>query len=113
MTQWPPGGALFTNTKKKSDRAPDFNGNIQFSQELIDYLVAMIEEDPDEYPKLEISGWRKKSKSGTPWTSLAASNPYEHREEFQRRQARPTKGNRGPVSNEPSMFDVDDDEIPF
>lgn len=52
-------GILFPNSKRKSDKSPDYNGHICL--------------DGREF---YISGFKKKSKQGTTFMALSLGNPY-------------------------------------
>lgn len=60
-------GALFKNTKKSSEKAPDFSG-------------------PFTGPngeELEIAGWVRESRNGTKLISVKVSEPYKKKEQTQ------------------------------
>ena len=65
-----PFGALFKVREKKSDKAPDYNGNIDVDKELIDLVQSGAE-------KIQLAGWLKTAKSGNKYISLRVSAPYE------------------------------------
>lgn len=83
-----PFGALFKVRQKKSDKAPDYNGNLDVDKELIDLVQSGAE-------KVQLAGWLKTSKTGNKYISLRVSAPYEK------------KNNSGGSSNS------SDDDIPF
>lgn len=83
-----PFGALFKVREKKSDKAPDYTGNIDVDQELIDLVQSGNE-------KVQIAGWLRTGKSGNKYISLRVSAPYE-------------KGNNGG-----RRASTNDDDIPF
>lgn len=83
-----PFGALFKVRQKKSDKAPDYNGNLDVDKELIDLVQSGAE-------KVQLAGWLKTSKTGNKYISLRVSAPYEN------------KNNSGGSSNS------SDDDIPF
>ena len=74
MSDYPPGGALFLQTNKRSEKAPDYSGNLEISKELFKYL---LEEAKAGRPiKMDLAGWKKQSKSGTTFLSIVANKPY-------------------------------------
>ena len=74
MSDYPPGGALFLQTNKRSEKAPDYSGNLEISKELFKYL---LEEAKAGRPiKMDLAGRKKQSKSGTTFLSIVANKPY-------------------------------------
>lgn len=109
MPQYPARGALFNNEKGKarSDKAPDYQGNLELDEATIRYLYNLLEEGVYEgdYPKVELSAWIKKSREGGKrWMSVSAQIPYKDRD----RAA--SMGKRNGSSRE---HDIGEDEIPF
>lgn len=74
-TKYPPGGVLFINKKKTTDRQPDYTGNLEISRELLGELVAAAKAGKEI--KMDISGWKKQSKAGNNFLSIVAKKPYE------------------------------------
>lgn len=106
---YPPGGALFNNTRKgNNDRAPDVTGNLEISKEVLDHLNDCARRGVEM--KMDLSGWKKPTKTGGSFFSLSAKVPYNQ----QQTQAPPPRQqtSRQPVRQQPSAFDLDD-EIPF
>jgi len=93
MSNYPPGGVLFQQDKKRSPKAPDYTGNLEISRETLNHLIAMAKKN--EPLKMQLSGWIKPTRTGGTFISLSASKPYEKPES----------------SGSPSR-DIDD-EIPF
>jgi len=97
-----PGGALFKNNKKTSDRHPDLTGFVELNQEAAQSIVDQLNRGI-EYPKLEISAWTKVSQKGNKFISMSAKKPWE-------------KGNQASSRDfqapEPHHNDMDD-SIPF
>ena len=60
-------GALFTNSYKKSDKQPDFKGNITLERSLLKQLLS---ESNDENIKIALSGWNRQGRNGD-FVSLA------------------------------------------
>lgn len=76
---YPPGGALFTNQRKTSDKHPDYRGNLEIS---VDLLKIMVEQHKaGEKINMDLVGWKKTSKSGTTFLSLKAEKPYKKEEQ--------------------------------
>lgn len=84
-----PFGALFKVREKKSDKAPDYNGNIDVDKELIDLVQSGAE-------KIQLAGWLKTAKSGNKYISLRVSAPYEKK-----------------TNNSGGRRASDDDDVPF
>lgn len=66
-----PFGALFKVKQKRSDKAPDYNGNIDVDEELIKLVQSGAE-------KIQLAGWLKTSKAGSKYISLKVSATYEN-----------------------------------
>jgi uncharacterized protein (DUF736 family) len=75
---YPPGGALFTNQRKTSDKHPDYRGNLEIGADLLKIMVE--QHRAGEKINMDISGWKKTSKSGTTFLSLKADKPYKKEE---------------------------------
>jgi uncharacterized protein (DUF736 family) len=75
---YPPGGALFTNDRKTNDKQPDYRGNLEISVDLLKLLVE--QHKGQEKINMDISGWKKTSKSGSTFLSLKAGPPYKKEE---------------------------------
>jgi hypothetical protein len=70
--QKPNSGTLFVSKTKKSEKSPDYYGDI---------LVRLSDFDlTNDTVKIRISGWKKQSRSGSNFLSLAIS-PSEERQE--------------------------------
>ncbi len=92
-------GSLNKNTKKTSDKAPDYNGKLELDAECIRYLVEGIKKG-DAKVKISISGWLKDGDWGK-WISLSMSTPFEKE-----------GGRPAPRPAPKASFDPDS-EIPF
>jgi len=57
-------GVLFNNNRKEKENQPDFTGNVIVND--VEYRLA---------------GWKRKSKKGMDYLSLAVSEPREERQE--------------------------------
>lgn len=95
-------GVLFTNDRKTKPGQPDFSGQLILSRELI--LFATNEIAAGREPKIAVKGWRKTSKAGKTFVSLAAEEPWDPAKAGQ--SAGPA---RQPAPSTPSY----DDDIPF
>lgn len=71
------GGALFTNTNKKSPKASDYRGDVTLEGELLDYI--MREAERGNPVKIELSGWKRQGRGGSTFISLSAQTPYSER----------------------------------
>lgn len=91
-------GALFTNSYKKSDKQPDFKGNITLERSLLKQLLS---ESNDENIKIALSGWNRQGRNGD-FVSLAY-DAYKKPEETAPQKYRETP--RKPASDE-DMADV-------
>lgn len=79
MPDYPPSGALFTNTRKTSDKHPDYTGSLEIS---MDVLKVLVEQAKSGQPiKMDIAGWKKTSKAGKSFLSILANKPYEKKQE--------------------------------
>lgn len=70
-----PSGALFVNDRKQAPNHPDYEGKIEFDDELVRCLQEQLR--AGETPTLELKGWKKTSKAGKPFLSLAPKVPYK------------------------------------
>jgi hypothetical protein len=75
MTQ----GALFINNRKKAANQPDFRGELTLSKALLKELVERVKEGKE--PKLSLSVWKKKSKAGNEYQSIAAQIHTEYKKD--------------------------------
>lgn len=69
--QWedrPNTGSLFHQSDKKSDKAPDYTGNVLIGEEVLDHI-----RKSGGSVKLRLAGWKKQAKSGTVYLSLSVS----------------------------------------
>ena len=65
-------GALFVNEKRSNPNAPDFRGDLYLDRA---FLKARLD-NSEELIKIQVSAWKKESKTGTKFLSLSASEPY-------------------------------------
>jgi len=71
-----PGGALFKNNKKTSDRHPDLTGFVELDRDAAQSIVDQLNSGV-QHPKLDVSGWTKVSQKGNKFISLSAKKPWE------------------------------------
>lgn len=75
MTQ----GALFINDRKGNSNQPDFRGELTLSKALLKELVERVKEGKEA--KLSLSVWKKKSKAGNEYQSIAAQIYTEYKKD--------------------------------
>ena len=75
MTQ----GALFINNRKKQTNHPDLRGELTLSKALLKELVAKVKEGKEA--KLSLAVWKKKSKAGNEYQSIAAQIFTEYKKD--------------------------------
>ena len=80
---------LFDNNDKKSEKSPDFGGNIEFSlsdaMALTEWITAQEGENNyagEKVVKIPVSAWHKMSKSGNSFISGAISVAKPEKEEI-------------------------------
>jgi uncharacterized protein (DUF736 family) len=64
----PDSGALFTNNKKTSDKAPDLRGDAVLSPELVRHLAGLV--NSKQPAKIRIAVWSKATSKGDKFLSL-------------------------------------------
>ena len=104
------GGALFANTRKTQQNAPDYRGELRLNAETVASIKEQLERGVQN-PAIEIAGWKKTSNSGTVYISMSGKKPYvkEGSQAPARSfQIRPQHQKHGGFSN-----DLDEDQIPF
>jgi hypothetical protein len=70
----PNTGALFPNNEKKTDKYPDMRGDVHLDKT---FLIQMMDKSKGATVKISLGAWKKESKEGLKFLSLAASEPYE------------------------------------
>jgi hypothetical protein len=70
-------GALFVNNRKNSPNQPDFRGELTISTALLKELVEKAK--ASEEPKLALAVWKKKSKAGNDFMSIAGQIHAEYK----------------------------------
>ena len=93
--QAPDNGSLFANQSKKTPKSPDYFGTIA-----IDLSNTVNFKTEDGLTIVKLSGWKKQSKSGTTYLSIAVDRWVPTAQE--QPKAKPSSG-----------FDDMDDSIPF
>ena len=80
---------LFDNNDKKSEKSPDFGGNIEFTlldaKALTEWITAQEGEDNyagEKVVKIPVSAWNKMSKNGSSFISGAVSKLKTEKEEI-------------------------------
>jgi len=75
MTQ----GALFINNRKQKASHPDFRGELTLSKALLKELVERVKEGKEA--KLTLAVWKKQSKAGNEYQSIAAQIHTEYKKD--------------------------------
>lgn len=119
MSAYPPSGRLWANNNKGNDRHPDYRGDIEFPNEVVQDLYAQMQKG--EVPKASVAGWRRESQAGNRYLSLFAKvwvpkeggqqRAPQHRAP-QQRQPDSTPHGRQQERRAPAQQTFDD-EIPF
>jgi len=73
-TAYPPGGVLFPNRRKTTDKHPDMTGNLEISKDLLKELLEAAK--AGKPIKMDVSAWSKTGNSGK-FLSLKASKAWE------------------------------------
>jgi hypothetical protein len=66
--EYPNKGSLFPATVRKSDKSPDFFGSVKVDRS---YLRDLMEKHDEDLIEIKLSGWKRESKTGTRFVSLA------------------------------------------
>ena len=114
--QYPATGGLFAQREKRSDKSPDYSGMISLEMEVVNDLIKQKEEGISQ-PKINLVGWKKMSKAGSPYLRLIGNIERERQE----KQHGYTKSNEPTRAIEDLRTDQQqhsssndlDDEIPF
>lgn len=78
MTEYPPSGVLFANKKKTKQNSPDYTGNLELDDEVVNDLVEQVSRGVGK-PKIILAGWKKVAKkTGDTFLSLRGSK-FEER----------------------------------
>jgi hypothetical protein len=84
---YPPSGVLFTNDRKQKANQPDYTGDLELSDEVINDLVDQMSRGSSK-PKLRLAGWKKTSKkTGKTFVSLLGSKFEERQQQAPQPQA--------------------------
>jgi hypothetical protein len=81
-------GALFPRDKR-SPKAPDMGGELELSKDTVAYLVNCLKAGKEA--KIEISAWRKRSKSDLTFLSCQVQIPFAARKGQNVTQLRPAE----------------------
>ena len=65
---FPNTGSLFSSTVRKSPKSPDFWGGVAVDRA---YLKHLLEQTAEDHVVIKLSGWKKESKTGNRFLSLA------------------------------------------
>jgi len=106
--QYPATGGLFAQREKRSDKSPDYSGMISLEMEVVNDLIKQKEEGISQ-PKINLVGWKKMSKAGSPYLRLIGNIERERQEQ----QHGYTKSNAPQPQQQQSSSAELDDEIPF
>jgi hypothetical protein len=71
------GFALFHQTRKRNDKAPDFRGDGKLDKKTIEYIIEEVRAGRN--PTLEIVGWMRQGRKGK-FQSISINIPYEERD---------------------------------
>ena len=104
MTDYPPSGVLFSNNKKKTEKQPDFTGDLELSDEVVNDLVDQMSRGITK-PKLSLAGWKKVSRKGLNFMSLVGS--------VQRERSQNSYDGTNNNTPAPGATNKDDDSIPW
>lgn len=74
-------GSLFIRDKR-SPKAPDVGGDITIGGDVLTYILDLMNKG-EQTIKLEIAGWKRRSRNGDDFTSLAVNIPYSERDNYQ------------------------------
>jgi hypothetical protein len=61
-------GGLFVSTVKKTEKSPDYFGTIKVDR---NYLKFLMEQHDQDGVEIKIGGWKRESKNGNRFISLA------------------------------------------
>ena len=73
---YPNTGAMFAR-EKKSEKAADMGGDFTLEGDVLDYVIRCAERG--EPVKLEIAGWKRRTRQGGQMLSVKIQTPYEQR----------------------------------
>jgi hypothetical protein len=83
-------GGLFVSSVRKTEKSPDYFGSVKVDRAYLKFLMEQHDEDGVE---IKISGWKRESKTGSRFISLAIDT-YVKKEEAK------------PVSNEKDEWEI-------
>jgi len=79
-------GSLFLR-QKRSPKSPDVGGDITIGGDVLTYILDLMNKG-EQMVKLELGGWRRRSRNGDDFTSLAVSIPFSERDNYGRNDRR-------------------------
>lgn len=100
--KYPNSGVLWQNRRKTSDTQPDMTGTIEIDRALLQELINLAKDKKDL--KIDVSAWRKKTKTGDGFLSLKVKKGWE-------KEGGSYSGGGGGGGRNTSRHD--DDDIPF
>jgi hypothetical protein len=107
--QYPATGGLFAQREKRSDKSPDYSGMLSLEMEVVNDIIKQKEEGISQ-PKINLVGWKKMSKAGSPYLRIIGNVERERQEQ----QHGYTKSNAPQQQQQQSSSSaILDDEIPF
>ena len=114
MSAYPPSGILWPNRNKLNDRHPDYTGEIEFTNEVVENLYQQMQQGA--VPKASLAGWKRESKAGNKFMSLSAKlwtpkDDGQQRSYQPRAQERPQQPRQQERQVQPQP--ILDDDLPF
>jgi len=106
--QYPATGGLFAQREKRSDKSPDYSGMLSLEMEVVNDIIKQKEEGISQ-PKINLVGWKKMSKAGSPYLRIIGNIERDRQEQ----QHGYTKSNAPQQQQQSSSSAILDDEIPF
>ena len=106
---YPPGGMLGNNSRKKTDKHPDYTGYVEVDRAMLQKLEAKL--NMSGRAKIELAGWNRRSAKGNDFISIAGS-VWVPEEGQQPAPKTPPRGKDIPSGYSKSAG-IPDDEISF
>jgi len=104
------GGILFKEQDKRSDRAPDWTGELELDKETLKFIGDEVR--AGRTPKFRLAAWEKEGRRGT-FLSLKASVPQKREDRDDRRDERRDDRRDDRRSPPPRRQQDLGDDIPF
>ena len=108
--KYPPSGVMFPVREKRSEKSPDFTGQVEIDETLYKAIGAALAAG-DGYAKIYLAGWKRISRNGNEFLSIKASEWRERPAEGQKQERQAPR--QAPKKHAAPSFDDLDDEIPF